>query len=188
MLTSARWLLTLLLVTLIGVYTLSYARPQRWDSADVRRTVIVSEGVFVIATATNTDNPAPADPPGSGPDYEEAMAFRRQSFERINRSTRAAFVDSALNSAIAQLDYNRRSGLWTSRCFDRQSYPLSNSLTCSLALPAIANAFPCLLLWLLQISRWRHKSRLRRGNCPTCNFSRAGLTQDVPCPECGVAS
>ena len=38
-----------------------------------------------------------------------------------------------------------------------------------------------------QLSRRRAMLRLSRGLCPRCSYSRAGLSSDSPCPECGAA-
>ena len=51
--------------------------------------------------------------------------------------------------------------------------------------------FPFIITVGLSVFAWRsdtHDARRRKlGQCPKCNYSRAGLGADVVCPECGAA-
>lgn len=38
---------------------------------------------------------------------------------------------------------------------------------------------------VLRWSDWRASKRIRRGQCPACGYSRAGLGAEALCPECG---
>jgi hypothetical protein len=45
-------------------------------------------------------------------------------------------------------------------------------------------ALPCLAL-ILSLAAARKSLRRKRGHCPECNYDRAGLAAESPCPECG---
>lgn len=50
-------------------------------------------------------------------------------------------------------------------------------------LPATAMLAGSLLFW----SAWLRRRRLKRGGCARCGYTRLGLHEEAPCPECGAA-
>lgn len=59
------------------------------------------------------------------------------------------------------------------------------NLSVPLWFPIALVLLPTALAWRFDILAHR---RARMGNCPTCNYDRAGLAADAVCPECGKAA
>jgi hypothetical protein len=78
--------------------------------------------------------------------------------------------------AVAQLrtgDYTEERTIWTGYVHDAAVIPMLSALP-----------FACFGAWRAARD-FTPKRRRRRGLCPACAYSRAGLAPDAPCPECG---
>ena len=82
------------------------------------------------------------------------------------------------------LEFRRNGVLWL---------PRSMSMLVQSPTSRAIGRLVCLPLWPVPVvsgawAMWCRRARLkgRGGECPRCEYARAGLTGDAPCPECGA--